>query len=139
MNHIKLHCLGFTSIFILAVVDISAESKAMISYFVPVLAVLPALLAFVVAKYIKFGVYKGYSLWGSSYISMLLGLLGWAYYAFNGKSDPNTSAHMHIVLFPVIHLVFSLCLIVVGYVSEIITKFVLTKKLSRRDKVARLI
>jgi len=43
-----------------------------------------------------------------AYIVGAVGLVAYTYYVANGQTDPNTAAHMHVVLFPVLYVLFSL-------------------------------
>jgi 4-amino-4-deoxy-L-arabinose transferase-like glycosyltransferase len=43
-----------------------------------------------------------------------VGLSAYAYYASNGPSDPDTAGHMHVILFPIIYLMFTLTILAVS-------------------------
>jgi len=41
-----------------------------------------------------------------------VGLVAYTYYAINGQTDPNTSAHMHVICFPLLYFLFSLLVMI---------------------------
>ena len=58
-----------------------------------------------------------------AYLVLAVGLCGYGTYAANGKTDPNTAAHMHVILFPVIYCAYTLITMWgFGWIHRLISK-----------------
>lgn len=63
------------------------------------------------------------ALHAASYIIGAVGVMMYAYYAINGKTDPEGAAHMHVIVFPALYLMVSALLVffarlIEGYAKE---------------------
>ena len=119
----KASVLGIALMLVLSVVNAADENYGaggilILSFF----AVAAPTLAVVIASYAKNQVKKPLLLQIGAYVVLVLGVIAYGYYAANGKTDPDTAAHMHVVLFPIIYT--ALCLIImfvfglVGFISN---------------------
>jgi hypothetical protein len=79
--------------------------------FVGVAAIIAPLIAIYWAGFAR----KNYqpSLWRTieTAVVLMMGILGYGYYAFNGPSDPDTAGHMHVILFPITYVIFTIVLL----------------------------
>ena len=111
-------------IFILSIVNAIDESENPVYVFlVSVLAILPLLLSACIVFFIKMNVRIRKVMEICVYIVGAAGLACYAAYAANGATAPDTSAHMHLVLFPTVYMLFSFFVMAVGAgVSFIVVK-----------------
>jgi len=103
------------TIFILSIVNAAGESKnPAYILLVSLLAILSPLLSACIVFLIKGKVHRPKVMEICTYIIGAVGLACYAVYAANGTTDPNTSAHMHLILFPVVYGLFSFFVMTVG-------------------------
>jgi len=89
------------------------ELVGVVSYLVSVFgALLGSILCLLAYTFVlrKFPYNARPFLW-ASYAVAILGLIAYLNYALNGKADSlNTAGHMHVIVFPLLHIFISICL-----------------------------
>jgi hypothetical protein len=102
-------------IFILSIVNAVDESENPAYIFlVSLLAILSPLLSACIVFLVKGKTHRPKVLEICTYIVGAVGLVCYAGYAANGTTNPDTAAHMHLILFPVAYGVFSFFVMTIG-------------------------
>jgi 4-amino-4-deoxy-L-arabinose transferase-like glycosyltransferase len=82
--------------------------------FVGVIAIIAPVMAAIWAGFAKRAV--GMRWWRAiiNGVVFAVGLSAYGYYASNGPSDSDTAGHMHVILFPIIYVMFTLTILAVS-------------------------
>ncbi|WP_440906391.1 hypothetical protein ACMZOO_18630 (plasmid) [Catenovulum sp. SX2] len=60
----------------------------------------------------------------TAYASALFGFIGFVYYASNGKADSlESAAHMHVIVFPILHTMLAILLFVAATIWGAVLRF----------------
>lgn len=109
----KIIVIVILTIFILSTINAVDESQNPIYIILAsLLAILPPVLSACMVFFVNANKSKVMEI--CVYFIGAVGLFFYTIYAVNGTTDPDTSAHMHIILFPVVYGLFSIFVLTIG-------------------------
>jgi predicted neutral ceramidase superfamily lipid hydrolase len=119
----KAPVLGIALILVLSAVNAADENYGVGGIIILIFfSVVAPTLALVIASFAKNQVKKPLLLQIGAYVVLVLGVVTYGYYVVDGKTDPNTAAHMHVYFFPIIYTALSLIIMfvfwLVGFISN---------------------
>jgi hypothetical protein len=72
-----------------------------------------------------------------AYCSSLFGMMAYAFYAYSGKADSmHSAAHMHVIVFPLLHGFLTIVAIIVGAILSTAIYFLFQRKKQTQQDVA---
>lgn len=124
----RLNIYGFVLIAFAAICDALQWGFSIV--LAPVFAILPVVIVFALSTRSRKNDLGRAIIRSACFMSLLLGVIFWFYYAIVGDAGETGAQHMYFLFFPVIHLIAGLLFMVVAYVLALIVRAISNKSLN---------